>query len=67
MNDLDIAGIERTAFAAAMADLGPFLPPPAADYWPKPLGRPFIYEMVRRKHGWAGAEFAMTLPICTSH
>jgi hypothetical protein len=65
---LDLAAIERTAFGAAMADLGPFPPPISANYWPKPLGRPYIFEMLRRTYGMAAAEFARaTLPIFTLH
>jgi hypothetical protein len=64
---LDLAEIERTALAAAWADLGPFGPPISASYWPKPLGRPYIYEMVRREFGQAGIEYCKTLSLMTLH
>jgi hypothetical protein len=63
---LDLAEIGREAFAAAMAGFGP-LPWDLQTYWPGLPGRAYIFEMVRRRWGMAGAEFARTLPIFTLH
>jgi hypothetical protein len=63
---LNIAEIQRDAFAAAMAGFGP-LPWELQKYWPGPPCRAFIFEMVRRRWGMAGAEYAKTLPLFTMH
>jgi hypothetical protein len=63
---LDIAGIERAAFAHALAAFAP-VPWPLQDCWPGLPGRAYCFEMIRRKFGWAGFEYARTLPIFTLH
>jgi hypothetical protein len=63
----DIAELERAAFVHFKAGFDG-LSFPDHEYWPPgPPGRAYMFEMIRREFGWAGFEYAKTLPIFTSH